>query len=597
VTGRAWAALVLLAGALVACATTPAPVSKIVAGKVVLTRAIHPDAYEHVARAQLFQQEERWEQAIDELERALGYDRDSPEIHAQIAELRLELGQDDAAAKAVEASLALGETVPGLIAQAHVRQHRHDPAGAVVSLRRAADVANFAEAGDVATLAHLELADAQLETLDIAGARQTLQNLADDEPNSTLARVRLAGVAWSLGAMGDVERRLREALAIEPNHVEALLTLAWLATANGRLEDAEARFRDALERAEGALDVATAFARFLVLAGRTEEAGQIADDVSTNDDETLMERIELNRAAHRAERALSLARERRARSEINEDLAARLDMVMADMLADKSPAEALTLLRRVPKSAPAFTSARLRAAELLQKIGQPSEARKLLTEIEADPPSDALRDDIAVAQALLDEKINLPKEALARLGAAVAKRPRSARLRLARAGLLERQGRVPEALAEAEALLKDDPGNAEVLNFWGFLAADHHIELPRAQLRIQAALAFDPGSGAILDSLGWAHLQAGTLDRAALYLNQAGHLEPEDPEILSHLAILAERRGQATAALAYVHKALGHTPEPALRGRLESQQLRLQQNSAGAGKNAERPNPGKGTQK
>jgi Tfp pilus assembly protein PilF len=585
-------ALALLATAALcaSCATTPPPVSKIVAGKVVLTRAIHPDAYEHVARAQLFQQEERWEQAIDELERALGYDRDSPEIHAQIAELRLELGQDEAAAKAVEASLALGETVVGLVAQAHVRQRRHDPAAAVVSLRRATEVANFAEAADVASNAHLELADAQLETLDIGGARQTLQNLADDDPNSTVARMRLASVAWSLGAMTDVERRLREALAIEPNQVEALLTLAWLATANGRLDDAEARFRDALERAEGALDVATAFARFLVLAGRGEEAGQLADDLgSAGDDETLVERIELFRAAHRSERALALARERRARPEISEDLAARLDMLTADLLAEKSPTEAIALLLRVPKSAPAFSSARLRAAELLQKSAQPTEARRLLNEIEVDPPTDGLRDEIAVAQSLLDEKINLPKEALGRLAIAVAKRPHSARLRLARAALFERQGRVQDALAEAEILLRDDPGNAEALNFWGFLAADHQIELPRAQLRIEAALAFDPGSGAILDSLGWAHLQAGALDRAALYLEQAGHLEPEDPEILSHLALLSERKGQAAAALAYVHKALGRTPEPALRGRLESQERRLQQGSAGGKGNGRAP--------
>ena len=583
-----------------ACATNPLPVTKIVAGKVVQTRAIHPDAYEHVARAQLFAQEERWEQAIDELERALGYDRDAPEIHAQIAELCLELGQDDRATKSVESSLALGETVAGLVAQAHVRQHRHDPAGAVQALRRAADVANFAEAGDVASNAHLELADAQLETLDIAGARQTLQNLADEVPNSTVARVRLASVTWSLGAMNEVERRLREALTIEPNHVEALLTLAWLATANGHLDDAEARFRDALERAEGALDVGTAFARFLVLAGRADEAGQLADDLGTQgDDESLPERIELYRAAHRSDRALVMARDRRARAEINEDLAARLDLIAADLLAEKSPAEAVALLMKVPKSAPAFTGARVRAAELLRQSGQLGEARRLLTEVESAPPSDGLRDDIAVAQSLLDEKANAAKDALARLGTALAKRPKSARLRLARAALFDRLGRVQEALAEAETLLKDDPGNAEALNFWGFLAADHHIELPRAELRIEAALAFDPGSGAILDSLGWAHLQAGKLDRAGLYLEQAGHLEPEDPEILSHLAILSERRGQPAAALVYVHKALGRTPEPALRGRLETQQRRLQEGGAGnaSGKADDKVPPGKGTRK
>ena len=129
----------------------------------------------------------------------------------------------------------------------------------------------------------------------------------------------------------------------------------------------------------------------------------------------------------------------------------------------------------------------------------------------------------------------------------------------------------------AERVLAKEPGSVEALNFWGFVAADQNHELPRARQRIRAALSFDPGSGAILDSLGWAHLQSGDLPAASLFLEQAARLEPEDPEILSHVAELYRRKGRGIRRASRLRKALGARdrpkPEPGLRRRLE-QQLR-----------------------
>ncbi|HEY0705807.1 MAG TPA: tetratricopeptide repeat protein, partial [Polyangia bacterium] len=477
-------------------------------------------------------------------------------------------------------SLSLGETTLGLIAQAHVRQKARDPGGAIAALRRATDLTSFAEEGDLAQFAYLELADAQIEALDLAGARATLEELATSSPESAVARIRLAGVLWTQGAMPEVERRLRETLAAEPNHIEALLMLAWAATAQDRFEEARARFAEALERAEGALDVATAFARFLLVAGRRDEASQLVDDLAlTGDDSNLLERIELCRAAHQSDRGLALAQERRSRPDIEAELAARLDRAIADLKADDNSAEAIAILLRVPKSDPSFTAARLRAAELAREAGQLARSRQLIGDVEGEAASDELRDEIVVALSAIDERDNTSAQALSRYAGALKQRPHSVRLRLGHAALLERLGRVPEALAQATALLDHDPGNAEALNFWGFLAAEHRIDLPLAVRRIAAALALEPGSGAILDSLGWAHLQSGRLPEATLFLEQAGRLEPEDPEILAHLGALFERKGQPDRALLAVRKALGHDPSDALKRRLEAQRQRLERSS------------------
>src|SRR5262249_32959499 len=75
------AALACAAG----CATTVQPVTKIVDGRVIVTRSVSPDAYEHVTRALLYEEEERWDEAATELQRALPFDDDAAELRAHLA--------------------------------------------------------------------------------------------------------------------------------------------------------------------------------------------------------------------------------------------------------------------------------------------------------------------------------------------------------------------------------------------------------------------------------------------------------------------------------------------------------------------------------
>jgi Tfp pilus assembly protein PilF len=566
----ALAAVAVAVGA--GCATQRPPVSKLVDGHVIITRPVDPNAYEHVGRALLYEEEDRREDAIDELKRALNFDRDAPELHAHIAELYLELDDVKEAEAYVRSSLELGETVDGYVAQAHARRRRSDHAGDVAALQKAVALTSFGEDTSQAVATHLELADAQLMALDIDGALQTLRQLCAGAPESAPAHIRLAAVAWALAESEETEKHLRLALQEEPNQIDALMMLAWLYTSSGRTADARARFAEALERAEGSYEVAAAYARFLVAIGEPRGAADLADDLATagTDDDTILGRIEVERAAHRGDKALSLARERRALASGSEESKARLDLLIADMIADKDPGQAVTTLLRVPKTAALFVESRLRAAVLLRASGKLAEAQRAVAEAEPEAKTPGQADEITVAQAQNEEKAGAADKALARLDRE-GERPGRVRVRMARAFLLDRLGRWKEALAAADAVIADEPNNAEALNFWGFVAADHRHDLPRARQRIRAALAFEPGSGAVLDSLGWAHLQSGEPRQAAVFLEQAGRLEPEDPEVLGHLAELYARSGQRDRAEQTLRKALGSKPEDPLRRRLEEQ--------------------------
>ena len=109
----AFAALAVVVPTLIlgtGCATGPQRVTKLVGDKIVVTRAVSPEAYEHVARALLYENEERWEDAAAELQRALPFDEDAAEVRAELAELFVRLGR---VVEQVERSLATAPTVEG----------------------------------------------------------------------------------------------------------------------------------------------------------------------------------------------------------------------------------------------------------------------------------------------------------------------------------------------------------------------------------------------------------------------------------------------------------------------------------------------------
>ena len=566
--------LALAAACLGACATQAPPITKLVNDRQIVTRSVDASAYEHASRAFLYEEEERWQEAAAELQRALIFDDESPELQAHLAEIFMRLGRLSDAAAAIHASFKIEVTPDGLMAQAHLRQAQGEVAGAVQSLRQAVGKVDFADEPDTAEAVYLELAEAQILALDVPAAASTLADLCHREPASLSGHMRLMAVAWALGDMAQSEAQLRQTLTQEPNHIEALTALAWLLAAQGRNDEARRAFREALDRGEGSLEIAAAYARFLVGIGEGKAAEQLADDLVSplagSDPESLAGSIELQRSAHLLDRALALVKKAQEAG-ISDDAKARLTLTAAALLKELDQSdEALATLVAVPKTSPLFFEARLRAAELLREQGKTAEAARLAESAAAAAGDNAGQKlDAAIALALIDEKRGDAVMAAHRLEALQASQPDQARLTLSLAMIEERRGAWQRALDLVEPLIKKKPNSVEVLNFWGFVAADHSHDLDRARRRLQAAAALEPGTGAVLDSLGWVSFRAGQLDKAGVFLEQAGRLDLADAEILSHLGDLYAKRSEPERAAAAYRKALSHKPEERLRRRLE----------------------------
>ena len=147
--------------------------------------------------------------------------------------------------------------------------------------------------------------------------------------------------------------------------------------------------------------------------------------------------------------------------------------------------------------------------------------------------------------------------------------PRDRRARSALAGLQARQGMLVAARTGYEALLKDAPDDADVLNN---LANVLLLEKsPQAVAVAERALAAAPGSTAIIDTLGWALLQNGQPDRALQLLRDARLREPGNPVVRYHLAVALAQTGRTAEAKAELTHAL--TTAPRFEGSDEAQSL------------------------
>lgn len=209
--------------------------------------------------------------------------------------------------------------------------------------------------------------------------------------------------------------------------------------------------------------------------------------------------------------------------------------------------EAEAWYRSVPPG-PGHDQASLRRAGALGRLGRQDEALASLHGLQEDPGADGefIRDAYRLEAELLERR-GRGDEALAVLGRALEVFEGDPALLYARAMLHERAGRIDEALADLQRILDDNPDSHQALNAYGYALAEHRQAWAEALPYLERALALSPGSGAVLDSVGWVHYKLGDADRALPLLQQAWQAL-RDPEIAAHLGEVLWQSGRRAEA-------------------------------------------------
>ena len=219
-----------------------------------------------------------------------------------------------------------------------------------------------------------------------------------------------------------------------------------------------------------------------------------------------------------------------------------------------------------------FAGARARLSLALESAGRTAEALETAqAAAQAAPTDPAVQEAYA---ALLSERRRFG-EATAVFDRLIAS-PDGAdnwRLWYLRGAAHEQAGRWPEAERDMQKALLLAPDEPEVLNYLGYSWVDRGQRLQQAIGMIERAAELRPRSGAIVDSLGWAHYRLGNYPAAVERLERAAELEPGDPVINDHLGDAYWRAGRQVEAQFQWKRVLTLEPEPELKTVVEAKLL------------------------
>ncbi len=144
------------------------------------------------------------------------------------------------------------------------------------------------------------------------------------------------------------------------------------------------------------------------------------------------------------------------------------------------------------------------------------------------------------------------------------------RLLYARGVAYERLDRWTEGQADLQAALKMRPDDPELLNYLGYSWIDRGQHLEEARAMIEKAVASDPRSGAMVDSLGWAFYRMGDFKKAVEKLEEAVELEAGDPEINNHLGDAYWKVGRKDEAQFQWRRVLTLKPDDKIKANAEA---------------------------
>jgi len=190
----------------------------------------------------------------------------------------------------------------------------------------------------------------------------------------------------------------------------------------------------------------------------------------------------------------------------------------------------------VPRDDPAFHNAELGRAEALRATGKPDAAAEVLDQLAARFPDIV---DIHVAAGDLHREQEEYEAAITAYDRAVtlldARDNPNWFVHYVRAIAHERLDNWPEAEADFRRALELNPDHPQVLNYLGYTMVEKRVNLDEALGMIERAVAAQPDSGYIVDSLGWVYYRLGRYDEAIVHMERAAELMPTDPVVNDHL--------------------------------------------------------------
>jgi tetratricopeptide (TPR) repeat protein len=199
------------------------------------------------------------------------------------------------------------------------------------------------------------------------------------------------------------------------------------------------------------------------------------------------------------------------------------------------------------KSGDYVFDSKMRIAGLFARLGRVDEGLQQLEVLAEKQTSWPLRVRAYLAQGEILASKQRYAEGMEMYSRALQQKPDDADLLYARALMAEKVDRIDITEADLLKLLSAQPENANALNALGYTLADRTERLEEALDYIKRAAELVPDDPAILDSLGWVSYRLGNMQDALKWLGMAFE-RLEDAEIAAHYGEVLWKNNQRDEA-------------------------------------------------
>src|SRR6202167_3934058 len=351
------------------------------------------------------------------------------------------------------------------------------------------------------------LAQALMAEDKYAEALEQLKRLTEIEPSTSENYLRMAQLYRRLGKFDQAEASLLRAKQLAPGSLEVLYNEALLYQDQGRYDDAVKVLSDAIagmkSQSSSARNSGGAAA-----AGPGAE-GSASGETSPNALAILYEQLG---HAYREEEDYSAAIQTyQEMGKLSADAQKRAEMLLIDTYRESRDLEhAIIETKKALLTAPNDPGLTVTLAMLYGEKSDADAATKLLDGLLRGNDSDQ---EIYLNLAQVQERGRKYEEAeqSAQKAEQMARGNDDKETAWFMLGAIyERQKKFDQAEQEFRKALEVNPGNASVLNYYGYMLADRGVRLEEATAMIKQAVAQEPSNGAYLDSLGWAYYKQNT---------------------------------------------------------------------------------------
>ena len=472
--------------------------------------------------------ENRWEEAVSALKRAISFDPQSNYLPVILAQVYVHQQQPEQAVKTLKVLLARDpKNVAGHQLMGDALSYQHEFPAAIEHFRSALKIApenNSLKLRLAMSLIQLDRKDEAIEVLEA---------LLKQQPDVALAQLYLARLYLGEKQIDKASLIYQKLLKSQPARLQAVLEYGKILEQQDQ-EAALELYQKYLTENPRSVAVRQQLAQYFLAKHQLGEAleqfqvvrQQYPDNLQIINQIGLIQ-LELEdwNEAEKTFRLLSHSDSQPGRH--------RYYLAIA-LSGQGKREEAISVLEPVTDDLTAFPEAGLQLAYLYKQNGQNDKAISLLRQMIAQ---DIQTPDVYYYLVAFLGDLGDQKQATEAALAGVEKNPADTRLLYQLGVLYEKQNLRQAAVKTMEKVLLLDDAHADALNFLAYDQAESGVDLDLALTRAKKALAIKP-SGYIVDTLGWIYFKMGRYAESREQLEKASQLYPDDAVIMEHLGDL-----------------------------------------------------------